>query len=101
MKMLIIVFRDSLDEDIRRLLKDLDVKAFTETPRVVGTGEAGSAFDSLEWPGSNSMIFAAMDEQQAEQVVKGLKAFHDRLKQQQHGAKIPMRVFVLPCEWAV
>ena len=47
MKMVMVVYRQSLDEDIRHLLKSLDVKAFTESPKVVGIGEAGHAFSSL------------------------------------------------------
>lgn len=97
MKMLIIVFRDSMNQEIRQLLKDLDIKAFTEAPKVLGTGEAGAAFDSFDWPGTNSMIFSAMEEDQEKRVVAGLKRFRDQLAKQQHGAKIPLRVFVLPC----
>ena len=44
------------------------------------------------------MILAAMEEEQADRVVARLKAFRDQLAQRQQGAKIPMRVFILPCE---
>jgi len=98
MKMLLLVYRQSLDHDLQKLLKDLDVKAFTEAPKVFGMGEAGTAFSSFDWPGFNSMILAAMEEKQADLVVARLKAFRDQLAQRQQGAKIPMRVFTLPCE---
>ena len=98
MKMLLLVFRQSLDQDLQKLLKDLDVKAFTEAPKVFGMGEAGTAFKSFAWPGFNSLILAAMEEEQADRVVARLRAFRDQLAQRQHGAKIPMRVFILPCE---
>jgi len=97
-KMLLIVFRDSLGEDIRRVLKDLKITAFTEAPKVLGVGEAGAALDSLDSPGFNSMIFAAVEEDQAQRVGEGLQAFREQLAKRQHGAKIPLRVFVLPCE---
>jgi hypothetical protein len=90
-----------MDEDIRQLLQNLDVKAFTEAPKVFGIGEAGKADSSFEWPGFNSMILAAMEDDQAAQVIEALRAFRDRLSKRQTGAKIPMRVFVLPCERAV
>jgi hypothetical protein len=34
MQMLVVIFRQSLDEDIRRLLKGLDINAFPEAPKV-------------------------------------------------------------------
>ena len=98
MKMLLLVFRQSLDQDLQKLLKNLDVKAFTEAPKVFGMGEAGTTFNSFGWPGFNSMILAAMEEEQADRVVARLRAFRDQLAQRQQGAKIPMRVFILPCE---
>jgi hypothetical protein len=101
MKLLLVIYRQSLEEDVRQLLQELDVKAFTESPKVFGIGEAGKATSSFEWPGYNSLILAAMEEDQAAQVIRGLQSFRDRLAERQLGAKIPMRVFVLPCERAV
>lgn len=96
MKMLLLVFQQSLDQDLQKLLEDLDVKAFT--PNVFGMEEAGTAFSSLAWPGSNSMILAGMEEELADLVVARLKTFRDQLVQRQQGAKIPIQVFILPCE---
>ncbi|OLC42728.1 MAG: hypothetical protein AUH74_03735 [Nitrospirae bacterium 13_1_40CM_4_62_6] len=101
MKMLLIVFRDSLEDEIVVLLKEFNVKAFTELHKVGGTGETGDAFHSFASPGVNTMILTALAEDQAERVVKGLKAFRDQLAKQQQGAKIPIRVFVFPCEQVV
>ncbi|MER3424431.1 MAG: hypothetical protein C4293_15645 [Nitrospiraceae bacterium] len=101
MKMLLIVFRDSLDQEIRRLLKELNTRAFTEASDLVGMGETGSTFNSFGWPGVNSIILTAVEGEHAQRVVHGLKAFRDRMARQQHGAKIPVRVFVLPCEQAI
>jgi len=97
MKMLLILFRESLEEEIHGLLKELHVKAFTELHKVGGAGEAGAAFHSFAWPGSNAMVLAALPEDHADRVVEGLKAFRDQRAQQQHGVKLPLRVFVLPC----
>ncbi len=97
MKMLLIVFRDSLEEEIHGLLKELSVNAFTELHKVGGTGETGAAFHSFAWPGMNALVLTALPEDQADRVVEGLKGFRDQRTQQQHGVKIPLRVFVLPC----
>jgi hypothetical protein len=100
MKMLLVVFRQSLEEDVLTLLSDLNVQAFTESPKVFGVGEAGSAFSSIDWPGHNCMIFSALPDEQAEVVVRRLRSFCDELSQRQHGAKIPLRIFLFPCEQA-
>ena len=97
MKMLMIVFRDSLEQDVLTVLKDLGVKAFTELPTAVGAGETGAAFHTFASPGSNSIVFTALAEDQSERVAKGLRDFRDRLSQEQHGATIPLHVFILPC----
>lgn len=101
MRMLMIVFRESLEEDVRRILDKHHVAAFTEMLDVVGKGEAGAAFHSLSWPGLNNMILVALPEAQADEVVTALKAFHDSQVRKEAGAKIPMRVFTLPCEMVV
>ncbi len=102
MKMLLLVYRQSLDHELRDLFDELGVKGFTEAPKVFGIGEAGSAFSSsgpaADWPGHNAMILAAMEDEQAETVVAGLKNFSDRLAKHRNARKVPMRVFLLPCE---
>ena len=100
-KMLLIVFRDSLEDEVVEVLQTLEVKAFTELRKVDGMGEAGAAFRSLAWPGGNAMILAALSEAHADRVVKGLRAFRDKCLHQQQGKKVPLRVFVLPCLEAV
>ena len=59
MNMLMIVFKESLEEDILGLLCNHHVRAFTEMHDVTGMGEAGAAFHSLSWPAFNNMILAA------------------------------------------
>lgn len=99
--MLMIIFRESLEEDIRNLLDKCHVKAFTEMHDVAGMGEAGAAFHSLSWPAFNNLIFVALPEPEADKVVAALKEFRNRQVQKQGGATIPLRVFSLPCELVV
>ena len=86
MTMLLLIFRQSLE------------KAFTEAPKILGMGEAGTNFNSVTWPGHNCMIIAALEDEQADKVVKRLREFRDDLARRQKGAKIPMRLFAHPCE---
>jgi len=101
MNMLMIVFRESLEEDIRGLLSKHNVRAFTEMHDVTGTGEAGAAFHTLSWPALNNMILVAMPEPDTDKLLTALKGFRDQQIQRQGGAKIPLRVFSLPCELVV
>jgi hypothetical protein len=101
MKMLMIVCRDSIEEEVKALLARQHVRAFTELHDVTGTGEAGAAFHSLSWPAFNDMILVALPEAEAESVVAELKAFRDLQIEKQHGAKIPLRVFAVPCDLLV
>jgi Nitrogen regulatory protein P-II len=94
-KIVMLIFRDSLDDDIRNLLKEFGVKAFTEMHNVTGLGETGAAFHSFAWPGCNSMILAAMPEKDADRLIKGVREFRDRRVHHQHGLKLPLRAFVL------
>jgi hypothetical protein len=98
MKMLLVIFRRSLDHEMRRFLKGLDLKALTEAPKFFGIGDAGQACDAFHLPGFHSMILAGIDEDQTERVLEELKGFRDHQAALQHGAKVPMRVFILPCE---
>ena len=57
MRMVMLIYRHSIDQDIRRLLKELGVSNFTEAPKVLGIGEAGHAFGSLTWPATTPLSF--------------------------------------------
>lgn len=92
--MLLVVFRESLGPELQTVFEELPVKAYTETAKVFGVGETGK----VKWPGMNSMVLACMEEDQAERLIMKLKEFCDTLSGRQQGAKIPLHVFVLPCE---
>lgn len=96
MKMVIVIYRHSLDEEIRHRLKSINIKSFTESPVLSGIADAGHAFGT--WPGHHAMILSSMEDHQAERVIAALKDFRDHWMQLQGGAKIPMRAFAVPRE---
>jgi nitrogen regulatory protein P-II len=98
MRILLITFRDSLEQEVYHLLREEGIKAYTVIPSVHGVGEAGPAFGTLTSNGKNSMILLALPKDRAGQLVKAFTDVRDHLAELQHGAKIPMRLFVLPCE---
>ena len=101
MKMLMVVFRDSLQDEILMLLKDCDVKAYTLVQNVAGAGETGTALGSFASPGINSMLLVVLPQDQADRSVEALKTYRDGLAKEHPAHKVPIRVFALPCAQVV
>lgn len=98
MKMLLIVFRQSMVEHIHALLKEYEVSAYTELHNVAGRGETGPTVQFLLSPGGNCIILTAVSEQLAYRLIDGFT----RLKAEQGmGQHDNVHVFVLPCEQVV
>ncbi len=98
MKMLLVTYRDSLQEDIQSLLRQAGVHAYTMIPTVHGVGETGAAVGSFLSHGENSLILAALDEESTQRMKDAFRALRASLTQRQHGAVIPMKMMVMPCE---
>lgn len=101
MKMLMVVFRDSLQDEVIMLLKDCDVKAYTLIQNVAGAGETGTALGSFASPGVNSMLLVVLPKEQADRSVEALKSYRDGLAEDHPAHKVPIRAFVLPCAQVV
>jgi nitrogen regulatory protein PII len=101
MRMVMVVFRNSLESEVLEVLAAHGVRAYTDLPRVVGIGESGARLNTFESPGFNSLILTAAADEDADRLVDGLLRFRAESAVRQHGAAIPLRVFVLPCLQAV
>lgn len=101
MKMLLIVFRQSMVEHIHALLKEYDVNAFTELHNVAGRGETGPNVQFFLSPGSNCMILTAVSEQLAYRLIDGFTRLKADQKIRQDDNMLPLHVFILPCEQVV
>ena len=98
MKMLLIVFRQSIVEQIHALLKEYEVNAFTELHNVAGRGETGPTVQFFLSPGPNCIILTAVSEQLAYRLIDGFTRFK---AEQAMGPHDHLHVFVLPCEQVV
>ena len=96
-KLLLLTFRQSLEHDLGNLLHELGVKNYTLISGIKGKGQTGTATGSFSSPGLNSMLLVVLEEEQTPPIFEKLKAFHNRLVTQQP-SKIPLRMFVLPCD---
>lgn len=101
MQMLMIIMKESLEDDVRMVLRKNKVTAFTEMHEATGQGEAGATLHSLSWPGFNNVIFVALPEPEASKLIESLVEFRDQQIERQSGAPIPLRVFSMPCELVV
>jgi nitrogen regulatory protein PII len=101
MKMLMIVFRESIAQQIHALLKEHEITAFTELQNVSGRGETGPTLHFSLSAGANRMILAAVPEQIAYRLIDGLTRYRMEHMRQQTEGTFPLHVFVLPCEQVV
>jgi len=101
MKMMVFIFRESLAEEVHEFLKNQNVSAFTEILSVEGTGEGGRAIGTLNFPGHNSLILTAVPDDEAIRIAGNFTVLRSSLQEAQHGANIPMKLFVLPVEKAI
>jgi hypothetical protein len=101
MKMLMIVFRESIAKQIHGLMKEYEVTAYTELQNVSGRGETGPTLHFSLSAGANRMILAAIPEQLAYRLIEGLTRYRTEHMRQQAEDTFPLHVFVLPCEQVV
>jgi hypothetical protein len=94
---LMIVFRSSMSEDVVRVIRESGIAAYTLIDNATGKGETGNVVGSFFYPGSNSVIFSMLPDDQVDQTISTLKTFHaERLKNSQ-GRPIPFKLFSFPC----
>ncbi|MDH4187050.1 MAG: hypothetical protein OEV08_08630 [Nitrospira sp.] len=98
MKMLILTYRDSLQEEVLSFFTQEKIQAYTIIPKVHGLGQTGAAVGSLMSHGENSLVLVALADEPAQQVIAAFRTLRARLTQQQHGAGIPLKLMVMPCE---
>jgi nitrogen regulatory protein PII len=101
MKMLLIVFRQSMVEHIHALLKEYDVNAFSELHNVAGRGKTGPSVQFFLSPGANCMILTAVSEQLAYRLIDGFTRLKAEQRLHQKDNTFPLHVFILPCEQVV
>jgi nitrogen regulatory protein PII len=98
MKMLLIVYNTSCEEEIRSVLKDRGVRHFTQIPKVFGQGEAGAVEGSLLCPGQNAMVLVVLPDEEAHRVAEAVR----ELVLGTGGCGcVPIRAFLVPCEQVV
>lgn len=101
MKMVVIVFRESLVEQVHALLNEYEVSAFSELHNVAGKGVTGATSQFFLAPTTNRMILAAVSDQAAYRLIDGISRFRLAQEAAQGDSVFPLHVFLLPCEQVV
>ena len=80
MEMVLLIYDADFDEDVMEILSQSSVRGFTKWERVVGRGERSDPrLGNSVWPGYNSAILVAVDEDTQNRLIGALKRLHAQL----------------------
>ena len=80
MKMLMVVFNISIEEEVKEIIDKQGTVCFTQWPRLVGRGKStGPKMDNDVWPGANSAIIIVTTEKQALDIMADIQALRDEI----------------------
>jgi len=95
MKMVFIVYNSAISEEVMEALQEIGVENYTKWDRVLGKGPiSGSHFDSDVWPGVNSMLAIAIEDEKKDRIIDKIR----ELKSKEALRKEGIGAFVLPLE---
>ena len=80
MKMLMIVYNHSLDDEMIELLKNNEVSGYTKIENVKGEGGSEPHLGTNVWPATNSVIYCAVPAGQVAAIKKDGKALAAEFK---------------------
>jgi hypothetical protein len=93
----LLVFPQTLEDDLIGLLDHLRVSGFTQSQKVTGRGPRGRHYDTAVWPGADSTIFTVVGPEQTIALSQALCEFNARLSASSRGL-YGVRVFTWACK---
>ncbi|HET8721575.1 MAG TPA: hypothetical protein VFM24_06075 [Nitrospira sp.] len=97
MKMLTVICRNTLENEVRRLLNDLPVDGYTVTSGLGGKGQTGSVSEH-NWMERNVSFAIALEDERVAALTDAIKQLYLRLLEANGGQEVPLKVFLQPCE---
>ncbi len=88
--MIFIVYNRAIDEEMKDLLNDLNIKYYTRWVDVTGVGTKGPNFGDHVWPGLNNVVMVVVDESLKEQIADALNKLRERFP------AVGLKAFVIP-----
>lgn len=85
MKMLVLIFRNSLQEEILSFLQHEKIQAYTMIPKVHSMGETGAVFGSFTSQEENSLVLLTVVDETVRRTIEAFLTLRSRLSQRQQG----------------
>ncbi len=93
MKMVMIIYNEAIDMEVMEALGNCALKNYTKVTAVYGSGEtSGVHLGSDVWPGRNNILYAACQQNEAQELISRVKELRKEL------GKEGIKAFVLPVE---
>ncbi|MDD4098331.1 MAG: hypothetical protein PHC30_06145 [Lentisphaeria bacterium] len=94
LKMIMIVFNISIQEEVLEAVQGLGVTCYTRWPRVLGKGKTtGPKLDDNIWPGANSAMITVVTEDEAARLMAAIQKLRDEI-----GTHEGVKAFQIPVE---
>jgi len=78
MKMVLINYYVGIDDEVKELLNRHGVCTYTRLPEVEGRISCGEPRENSHvWPGSNSVLFAVLEDAEADRLVVAIESFNE------------------------
>ena len=79
MKLVVMNYYIGMHLDVKEMLDKLGLCTYTRVPEVEGRISCGEPReDSHVWPGSNSALFAVLDDETAERLLSEIESFNEK-----------------------
>lgn len=93
LKMVIVVYNETLDDEVMEVLGNCTMQNYTKVTGVLGKGEtSGTHMGTDVWPGRNNVLYVACEEKQARQILSCVRELRKALGRE------GVKAFVLPLE---
>jgi hypothetical protein len=93
MKLVFLVYNAAIDEDVMEALERLGIEEYTKWPRLTGKGNSsGPHLDSPVWPGVNSALLIATNDDKAGSLLKEVQSLKKKFSHE------GIKAFLLPLE---
>lgn len=96
MKLAIIIYGKPIDPDVIEVLDGLGLQSYTKWPEALGKGKtSGPRLDTHVWPGANSVIMVALEDDRVQSLVEALRPLKKGFSHE------GLKLYLLPAEEAV
>jgi hypothetical protein len=101
MKMLTIVCREQLEDEVLAVFAALRITGYTVIHGVGGSGETGAVSLTQVWASRNKLLLVALEDDPMATLVQAVRKLQTKLVEEHSGHPVPFKAFLQPCELIV